>query len=335
MKAIVYTQYGSPDVLHIQEVEKPTPNEDQVLVRVHAASLNPAEAHMRRGMLMARVFAGSEFLKPKKTILGADIAGRVEAVGKNVTQFKPGDEVFGRRSPDGFAEYVCVSEKSIALKPTNMTFEQAAAVPVAALTALQSLRDDGQIQPGQKVLINGASGGVGTFTVQIAKSFGADVTGVCRTQNLDLVRSLGADRVIDYTQEDFTRNGQRYDLIVDNVGNHSISDYTRALTPKGICVIVGFTSVPLLLQHLLLGRLISKIGSKKIGMMLAHIKKNDLVFLKELMEAGKLVPVIDRCYPLSEVSEAYRRLEEKHARGKIVVTLEPSADKIVAEIQKG
>ena len=321
MKAIVHTQYGSPEVLRIQEVEKPTPNDNQVLVRVHAASLNPAEAHMRKGALMARVM-GTGLLKPKNTILGADIAGRVEAVGRNVTQFKPGDEVFGRRDPDGFAEYVCVSENPIALKPTNMTFEQAAAVPVAAITALQSLRDDGQIQPGQKVLINGASGGVGTFTVQIAKAFGAHVTGVCRTQNLDLVRSLGADQVIDYTQEDFTRNGQRYDLIIDNVGNHSISDYARALNPKGICVIVGFTSVSLLLQHLLLGRLISKIGSKKIGMMLAHIKKTDLVLLKELMEAGKLVPVIDRCYPPSEVSEAYRRLEEKHARGKIVVTLE-------------
>ena len=322
MKAIVYTEYGSPDVLKLEEVEKPTPKDDQVLVRVHAASLNPAEAHLRRGMLMARVFAGKEFLKPKKTILGADIAGRVEAVGKNVTQFKPGDEVFGRRDPDGFAEYVCVSENPIALKPTNMTFEQAAAVPVAAITALKSLRDAGQIRAGQKVLINGASGGVGTFTVQIAKAFGAHVTGVCRTQNLDLVRSLGADQVIDYTREDFTRNGQRYDLIIDNVGNHSISDYARALTPKGICVIVGFTSVSLLLQHLLLGRLISKIGSKKIGMMMAHIKKTDLVLLKEMMEARKLSPVIDKCYPPNEVSEAYRRLEEKHARGKLVVTLE-------------
>ncbi|MBI5054876.1 MAG: NAD(P)-dependent alcohol dehydrogenase, partial [Chloroflexi bacterium] len=233
MKAIVYTQYGPPDVLQLQEVEKPTPNDNQVLVRVHAASLNPAEAHMRNGLPIARVFAGSEFLKPKKTILAADIAGRVEAVGKNVTQFKPGDEVFGRRSPDGFAEYVCVSENPIALKPTNMTFEQAAAVPVAALTALQSLRDNGQIQPGQNVLINGASGGVGTFTVQIAKAFGADVTGVTRTQNWDLVRSLGADRVIDYTRENFTRNGQRYDLIIDNAGNHSVADYARALTPNG------------------------------------------------------------------------------------------------------
>ncbi len=323
MKAIVYTKYGSPDVLHIQDVEKPAPSDDQVLVRVHAASLNPAEAHMRKGMLMARVFAGSEFLKPKKTILGADIAGRVEAVGKNVTQFKPGDEVFGRRSPDGFAEHVCVSENPIALKPTNITFEQAAAIPVAAITALQSLRDDGQIKPGQKVLINGAAGGVGTFTVQIAKAFGADVTGVTRTQNLDLVRSLGADRVIDYTRENFSRNGQRYDLIIDNAGNHSVADYARALTPNGIGVIVGFTSLALLLQHLVLGRLVSKIGRKKIGMMLAHIKKNDLNFLKEMMEAGTLVPVIDRCYTLSEVSEAYRHLESKRARGKIVVTMQP------------
>ncbi len=255
-------------------------------------------------------------------MLGADISGRVEAVGRNVTQFKPGDEVFGRGAPNGFAEYVCVGENPIALKPVNITFEQAAAVPVAALTALQSLRDAGQIQPGQKVLINGASGGVGTFTVQIAKSFGAEVTGVCNTRNLDLVRSLGADRVIDYTREDFTRNGQRYDLIIDNVGNHSVLDYKRALTPNGICVLVGATSMVLLFQNMALGRLISRTGSNKIGFMLAHITKKDLVVLKELMEAGKVVPVVDRCYPLGEVAEAFRYAETGHARGKVVVTLE-------------
>ncbi|MBI3914011.1 MAG: NAD(P)-dependent alcohol dehydrogenase [Chloroflexi bacterium] len=325
MKAIVYPKYGTPDVLELREVEKPTPNDNQVLVRVHTVSLNPAEAHMLSGKLMARLLGGNGLFKPKQTMLGADIAGRVEAVGKNVTRFKSGDEVFGRKAPNGFAEYACASENALALKPANITFEQAAAVPVAALTALQSLRDAGQIQSGQKVLINGASGGVGTFTVQIAKSFGARVTGVCRTQNLDLVRALGADRVIDYTREDFTRNGQCYDLIIDNVGNHSISDYVRALSPKGICVIIGFTSLFLLLQHLVLRRLISKIGSKKINMMLAHITNKDLVVLKELMEAGKVVPVIDRCYPLGEVSEAYRHLQTRHAQGKIVVTLEQNS----------
>jgi len=320
MKAIVYTQYGPPDVLHVQEVEKPTPNDNQILVQVHAVSLNPAEAHMMSGMLMARILGGNGLLKPKNTIPGADFSGRVEAVGKNVTQFRPGDEVFGRRGSSGFAEYVCVTENPIALKPANMTFEQAAAVPVAGITALQSLRDNGKIQPGQNVLINGASGGVGTFSVQVAKAFGADVAGVCSTKNLNLVRSLGADRVIDYTREDFTRNGQRYDLIIDNVGNHPVSDYVRALNPKGICVVVGYTSMGLVLQYMLLGRLISRFGSKKIGSMLAHIRQNDLVVLKELMETGKVVPVVDKCYPLSQVPEAYRYLKTRHAPGKIVVT---------------
>ena len=322
MKAIVHTQYGPPDVLQLKEVEKPTPNDSQVLVRVHAVSLNPAEAHMRKGALMARVIGGTGLLKPKNTILGADFSGRVEAVGSNLTQFKRGDEVFGRRAPGGFAEYVCVSENPIVLKPANVTFEQAAAVPVAAITALQSLRDAGQIQPGQKVLVNGASGGVGTFTVQIAKSFGADVTGVCSTRNLDLVRSIGAERVIDYTREDFTRNGQRYDLIIDNVGNRSVSDYARALSPKGICVIAGYSSMVLVFQYMLLGGWISRTGSKKIGTMLAHVKKQDLLVLNELMEAGKVVPFVDRCYSLSQVPEAYRYLETRHARGKIVVTWE-------------
>jgi len=320
MKAIVYTQYGPPDVLHVQEVEKPTPNDNQILVQVHAVSLNPAEAHMMSGMLMARILGGNGLLKPKNTIPGADFSGRVEAVGKNVTQFRPGDEVFGRRGSSGFAEYVCVTENPIALKPANMTFEQAAAVPVAGITALQSLRDNGKIQPGQNVLINGASGGVGTFSVQVAKAFGADVAGVCSTKNLNLVRSLGADRVIDYTREDFTRNGQRYDLIIDNVGNHPVSDYVRALNPKGICVVVGYTSMGLVLQYMLLGRLISRFESKKIGSMLAHIRQNDLVVLKELMETGKVVPVVDKCYPLSQVPEAYRYLKTRHAPGKIVVT---------------
>ncbi len=320
MKAIASPKYGPPEVLQLREVEKPAPDGNQVLMEVHAASLNPAESHMRKGELMARLFSG--LFRPKETMLGADIAGRVEAVGGNVTRFKPGDEVFGRKAPNGLAEYVCASENALALRPANMTFEQAAAIPVAAITALQSLRDAGQIQPGQNVLINGASGGVGTFTVQIAKTFGAHVTGVCSTRNLDLVRSLGADRVIDYTREDFTRNGQHYELVVDNVGNHSISDYARALSPRGICVVVGYTSLFLLLQHLVLGRVISGVGNKKIGMMLAHIRKNDLILLKEMMEAGKVAPVIDRCYPLGEVPEAFRYLEEGHARGKVVITFE-------------
>jgi NADPH:quinone reductase-like Zn-dependent oxidoreductase len=321
MKAIVYTQYGPPDVLKIEEVEKPTPTDDQALVKVHAVSLNPAESHMRTGKLIARLMGGNGLLRPKNIISGADFSGRIEAVGRNVTRFKPGDEVFGRRDPGGFAEFVAVSEKPIELKPANSSFEQAAAIPVAGLTALQSLRDTGKIQPGQKVLINGATGGLGTFSVQIAKSFGARVTGVCSTKNLELVRSLGAEEVIDYTRENFSRTGQCYELIIDNVGNHPLSDYLRALCPNGICVITGYTSLALLIQNLVLARLISRIGNKKIGTMIAHLDKNDLLVLKGLVEAGKIVPFIDRCYPLAEVPEAYRYLETRHARGKLVVTM--------------
>ncbi len=319
MKAIVYTQYGPPEVLHLQEVEKPTPNDDQVLIQVHAVSLNPAEAHMMSGMLLARIMGNNGLLKPKDPIPGADFAGRVEAVGKNVTQFKPGDEVFGRRGSSGFAEYVCVTEKPIALKPANMSFAQAAAVPVAGVTALQSIRDHGKIQAGQKVLINGAAGGVGTFSVQIAKVYGADVTGVCSTKNLELVRSLGADRVIDYTREDFTRSGQQYDLIIDNVGNHLDADYVRVLKPNGICVGVGFTSVGLMIKSLLLKPFVPRSGNWKFGSMMAQINQADLTVLKEMMEAGKVVPVIDKSYPLSQVPEAYRYLKTKHAPGKIIV----------------
>jgi NADPH:quinone reductase-like Zn-dependent oxidoreductase len=328
MKAIVYTEYGPPDVLQLKEVEKPAPNEDEVLIRVYAASANPADWHMLRGEpFLARLNAG--LFKPKNTILGIDIAGQVEAVGKNVTEFQPGDEVFGDCGwGGGFAEYVCVTEKNLALKPTNITFEEAAAVPVAAVTALQGLRDKGQIQAGQKVLVNGASGGVGTFTVQIAKSFGAEVTGVCSTRNLDMVHSIGADQVIDYTQEDFTQNGQRYDLIIDNVGNRSVLDFKRSLSPNGICVIIGFSSLVLLFQHMFLGPLISMTGSKKIVLMgTANVNNKELGFLKELLEAGKVVPVIDRRYLLSEVAEAIRYLEEGHARGKVVITLEHNNNK--------
>ena len=317
MQAIVYTKYGSPDVLQLKDVEKPTPRDNEVLVKVHAASANPLDWHLMRAEPFLARFANG-LLKPKNTKLGADIAGRAEAIGRNVTQFHVGDEVFGAISINelgGFAEYVCAPEALLALKPTKLTFEQAAAVPTAAFTALQGLRNKGQIQPGQKVLINGASGGVGTFAVQIAKSFGTEVTGVCSTRNLDMVRSIGADHVIDYTQADFTKNGQRYDLIFDAVGNRSVSDFKRALSPNGICAVAGFTSLSRLFQVMLL-------GGTKIGMMeTAKANKKDLVFIKELLEAGKVVPVIDRKYTLSEVPEAIRYLEAGHARGKVVITV--------------
>ena len=318
MKAIVYTTYGSPDVLQLKDVEKPTPKDDQVLVKVHAASANPADWHlMRAEPFLARLANG--LLKPKNTRLGADVAGRVEAVGRNVTRFQAGDDVFGElplNELGSFAEYVCVSEELLALKPAKLTFEQAAAVPLAAFTALQGLRNKGQIQPGQTVLINGASGGVGTFAVQIAKSFGTEVTGVCSTRNLDMVRSIGADHVIDYTQADFTKSGQRYDLIFDAVGNRSVSDLKRALNPNGICAVAGFTSLSRLFQIMLL-------GGKRVGMMeTAEANQKDLVFIKELLEAGKVVPVIDRHYPLRETAEAIRYLEAGHARGKVIITVE-------------
>ena len=324
MKAIVYTEYGSPDVLKFKEVAKPTPKENEVLVKIHAASANPADWHtMRAAPFLARLVNG--FFKPKNPRLGADVAGRVEAVGRTVTQFRVGDDVFGCLSLNemsSFAEYVCAREDALALKPARMTFEQAAAVPLAAFTALQGLRDTGQIHSGQKVLINGASGGVGTFAVQIAKSFGAEVTGVCSTRNLAMVRSIGADHVIDYTQEDFTNNGQQYDLIFCAVGNRSISDYKRALKPEGTCVIAGFTNLRRLFEHMILGSLKSKAGGKRVGPM-ATMKPNkqDLIFVKELLEAGKVKPVIDRSYPLAEVPEALRYLEEGHARGKVVITV--------------
>ena len=318
MKAIVRTKYGSPDVLELKEVEKPAPKDNEVLVKIHAASVNKADLYLLRGSLLRLM--GGGLLKPKRKILGTDIAGRVEAVGRNVKQFQPGDEVFGG-GRGGFAEYVCAREDLLALKPTNMTFEESAAVPVAAITALQGLRK-GHVQPGQKVLINGASGGVGTFAVQIAKSFGAEVTAVCSTKNLDNARSMGADHVIDYTQDDFTKSGQRYDLIIAANGYHSILDYRHALSPKGICVTTG-GSMAQIFQAILLGPLISLTGSKKMGSMgIAKINQKDLVLVKELLEAGKVVPVIDRRYPLSEVPEAIRYLGEGHAKGKVVIAME-------------
>ena len=318
MKAIVYTRYGSPDVLQLKDVEKPTPKDNQVLVKVHAASANPADWHLMRAEPFLARFANG-LLKPKNTRLGADVAGRVEAVGRNVTRFQVGNAIFGElplNALGSFAEYVCAPEELVALKPTKLTFEQAAAVPLAAFTALQGLRNKGQIQPGQTVLINGASGGVGTFAVQIAKSFGTEVTGVCSTRNLDMVRSIGADHVIDYTQADFTKNGQQYDLIFDAVGNRSVSDLKRALNPNGICAVAGFTSLSRLFQIMLL-------GGKRVGMMeTAEANQKDLVFIKELLEAGKIVPVIDRRYPLRETAEAIRYLEAGHARGKVIITVE-------------
>jgi len=321
MKAIVCTEYGPPEVLQFEEVAKPTPKEDEVLVKVHAASVNYIDWQILRGESFFLRLTTGGLLKPKHKILGDDIAGQVEAVGRNVKQFQPGDEVFGISNFDAFAEYVCVPENALALKPASMTFEEAAAVPEAAIPALQGLRDHGQIQPGQMVLINGASGGVGTFAVQIAKSFGAEVTGVCSTRKLDMVRSIGADHVIDYTQEDFTQNGQRYELILANAGDRSIFDYKRALSPEGIYVCTG-GSLAQYFQATLLGPLISMTGSKKLGSMLAKPNQKDYVFLIELFEAGKVVPVIDRCYPLSEVPEALRYYGEGHARGKVVITVE-------------
>jgi NADPH:quinone reductase-like Zn-dependent oxidoreductase len=323
MKAIVYHNYGSPDVLKCEEIEKPTAGDDEVLIRVRAASVNPLDWHFMRGTpYFVRIPAGLR--KPKVTRLGVDVAGQVEAVGRNVTQFKPGDEVFGS-CRGAFAEYACTSESALVMKPDNVTFEQAASVPVAAYTALQGLRDKGQIQPGQKVLINGAAGGVGTFAVQIAKWFGADVTGVCSTRNVKMVRSIGADQIIDYTQEDFTKSGQRYDLIFDCVGNHSLLACRRVLNPKGIYIAVGGPSGRWMIGPLARGitaLVLSRFVSQKLVMVLARRSKEDLTIMRELMEAGKVTPIIDKRYRLSEVPEAIRYLEEGHARGKVVITLE-------------
>jgi NADPH:quinone reductase-like Zn-dependent oxidoreductase len=320
MKAIVYRRYGSPDVLECDEIEKPAPADDEVLIKVRAASLNPLDRHIMRGRPpFLRIAFG---LRKPKIRPGRDVAGQVEAVGRNVTQFKPGDEVFGLCS-GALAEYVCTRESAVVTKPKNITFEQAASVPVAALTALQGLRDKGKIRPGQKVLINGAGGGVGTFAVQIAKFFGADVTGVCSTGKVDLVRSIGADRVIDYSQEDFTQGMQRYDLIFDLAATHSLKAYRRVLNRNGTCVIGGgparIGSILTLAFEVLVS---SRFVSQNFVMFVAKSSKEDLTTLGELMAAGKVTPVIARRYRLSEASEAIRYLEEGHARGKVVITLE-------------
>ena len=319
MKAAVYTRYGPPDVVQITDVEKPSPKDDEVLIKVRAASVNTLDWRFVRGTpYFMRIMAGLR--KPKITRLGIDVAGQVEAVGGNITHFKPGDEVFGA-CRGALAEYACAAEDKLALKPANISFEEAAAVPVAAITALLGLRDKGRISPGQKVLVDGASGGVGTFAVQIAKSFGADVTAVCSTRKVDTARSIGADHCIDYTREDFTQSGQRYDLILAANAHHSILDYRRALSPKGIYVFAGGGGVQML-QAILLAPLLSLLGSKKMCLSMAKIRSKDLVLLKDLLAAGKIVPVIDRRYPLSDVAEAFRYLEEGHARGKVVITLE-------------
>jgi NADPH:quinone reductase-like Zn-dependent oxidoreductase len=316
MKAMVYTEYGPPEVLQLKEVETPSPREDEVLVEVRAASVNYADWSFVRGKPFLVRLIGAGLLKPKNSILGADMAGQVEAVGRNAKQFQPGDSVFGDISGCGFgafAEYVAVPEKALAPKPANITFEEAAAVPQAAVVALQGLCDNGQIQPAEKVLINGASGGIGTFAVQIAKSFGAEVTGVCSTRNLDMVRSIGADHVIDYTRKDFTQNEQHYDLILDIVANRSLSDYMRALGPEGSYVAVAFNPASLFQRS-------RARGSKKASSLAAKTSVKDLVFIRELLEAGKIVPVIDKVYPLSEVAEAVRYYGERHAQGKVVIT---------------
>jgi NADPH:quinone reductase-like Zn-dependent oxidoreductase len=326
MKAIVYCEYGSPDVLKFEDVEKPVPNDDQVLIKVRAASLNAFDAYVIRDTWLGRLIFGLR--KPKDKRLGQDIAGQVEAVGKNVTQFKPGDEVFGI-SRGALAEYACTFERALASKPPNVSFEQAASLPLAGLTALQGMRE-GKIQPGQKVLINGATGGVGTFAVQIAKSLGADVTAVCSTRNADLVRSIGADHVIDYTKEDFTKSDQRYDVIFDNVCNHSFAERRRVLYPKGICVLAGMggagvkgsEAIGRIAGNIFTARALSSFTDQKFAQYRTKSSKQDLIMLGDLIQAGKITPVIDRTYKLSDAADALRYLDEGHARGKVIITVE-------------
>jgi NADPH:quinone reductase-like Zn-dependent oxidoreductase len=323
MKAIVYHNDGSPDVLKCKEIEKPAPGDDEVLIKVRAASVNPLDVGMMRHPFLRRIL--SALSKRKSRRPGRDVAGQVEAVGSNVTHFKPGDAVFGWCG-GAFAEYACTSESKLVMKPDNASFEQAAAVPVAGLTALQGLRDAGEVQQGQKVLINGASGGVGTFAVQIAKSFGAHVTAVCSPRNVDMARTIGADRVIDYTREDFTKGGELYDVIFDLVANHSFSARRRVLNPKGISIGAGIVglgdSVIRLLSHMITELVLSRFVSQKFVTLMAKLSKEDLVIMGELIETGKVTPVIDRRYSLSETPEALRYLEQGHARGKVVITLE-------------
>lgn len=321
MKAIVRTRYGSPDVLELRDIDTPNPKDNQVLVGVHSASVNPLDWHILRGKPFLLRIMGYGLLKPKHQVLGADIAGRVEALGGSVTKFKVGDEVFGS-SLGGFAEFACAGENKLVQKPSVLSFDRAAAVPIAGLTALQALRDHGHLQPGQRVLINGASGGVGTFAVQIAKALGAEVTGVCSGRNLELVRSIGADHVIDYTREEYWSSGKTFDLILDNAAGRSLLRPLSALTPTGTYVMIG-GAMSNFLKEPFLKPLYSRKKGKKFTGMLARITAKDLSFLKDLLEAGKVVPVIDRKYPLSETPQAIRYVEEGHARGKVIIVVQP------------
>ena len=321
MKAIVYTKYGPPDVLQFKEVEKPSPKDGEILVKIHAASVNALDRHaLRSRPFLIRIISGNGLRKPKDPRLGADIAGRVEAVGTNVTQFQPGDEVFGVVTAGGFAEYACAAENQLALKPANSSFEAAAAVPVAALTALQGLRDTGQIQPGQKVLIHGASGGVGTFAVQIAKAFGAAVTAVCSTRNVDMARSIGADHVIDYTQEDFTKSGETYDVIFDVVGKSSFTRSVRSLTHNGRYLLGNSR-----LSQRVRGQWTSRRSSKQVILWKARTASEyteDFKFLTELIEAGKIQSVIDRCSPSEQTAQAHRYVDTGQKKGNVVITVD-------------
>jgi NADPH:quinone reductase-like Zn-dependent oxidoreductase len=321
MKAIVYTKYGPPDVLKLVDVEKPIPKDDEVQIKVHTVSVNGSDWEGLRGKPLYARFGGLR--KPLHQILGSDIAGRVEMAGRNIRQFQPGDEVFGDILPrgGGFAEYVCAPEKTLARKPASMTFEEAAAIPQGAVIALQGIRDKGQVQPGQNVLINGAGGSAGMFAVQLAKLYGAEVTGVDNAGKLDFMRSLGADHVIDYTQEDFTQNGKQYDMILDVIAHRSVFAYKRALRPNGSYFFVG-GSVATLFQILFLGPWIRRTTGKKTRILAVHPNLKDMVYITELCEAGKVVPVIDRTYPLSEVPEALRYFGEGHARGKVIISME-------------
>jgi len=322
MKAIVYHKSGSADVLKLEELEKPVPEDDQILIKVCAASVNPLDYHLLRHAFLRRIMSARSKVKIARA--GRDLAGQVEAVGRKITQFKPGDEVFGACN-GSFAEYACARESALARKPTNVSVEQAASVPVAGLTALQGLRDKGQIQPGQKILINGAAGGVGTFAVQIAKAFGAEVTGVCSTRNVEMVRSIGADKVIDYTREDFTSSGEHYDVIFDLVANHSFSEHKRALTPNGIYIGAGIMglggSMIRLLSRWIPELVMSPFVSQKFVSFMAKLNQKDLTAIGTLLAAGKVTPVIDRRYSLSEVPDAVRYVEEGHARGKVIIDL--------------
>jgi NADPH:quinone reductase-like Zn-dependent oxidoreductase len=325
VKAVVYEKYGAPsDVLRLTDIKIPIPEDDEVLVRVRASSINSRDWRLLRANPFFIRLMGQGLLRPKAPVLGVDVAGRVEVVGRNVTRLRPGDEVFGYLSLTGggtFVEYAVAGQDEIALKPDNLSFEQAAAVPLAAVTALQALRENGNVQPGQKVVIQGASGGVGTFAVQLAKAFGAEVTAVCSTRNLEMVRALGADHVVDYTKKDFTQNGERYDLILAVNGFHPLRDYLGALTPEGTYVVVG-GSMRQILRGMLRARRNESVTQKTHVVTLVHDREN-LAFLKDQLESGQIAPVVDACYPLDEVVKAFRYYEDVHPQGKVVITAAP------------